>query len=104
MSISYRLYHASRLYLVLSASLPSSSELTTLCVIAHGLPGARSFAASTWTKAQSLSSSLSRDQFLFDRSLDDAVSLYNAGHTIIGAGRRGGTGNGAEDGRITPLG
>ena len=104
MSIFQRLYHASRLYLVLLTPLPSSSELATLSLIAYDLPGARSFAASTWAKAQSVSLR-SRDQrIIFDLSLDDAVTLYNAGHTIIGAGRRGGTGNGAEDGRITPLG
>lgn len=104
LSIFRRLYHISRLYVVLSVSLPSPSELTTLSLIAHSLPGAYSFAASSWSKARSVPSSRSRDKMiLLDHSLDDAIALYEAGHTIIGAGR-GGTGNRTVDGRINPLG
>lgn len=79
---------------------PSTAELTTLAILAHPLAG--NIAANAWAKVQSMPTS-SDKKFLMERTLEDAVQLYNSGHAILGA-RAGATGNGTEDGRITPLG
>lgn len=97
--VSRRLYHTARLSEVLITS-PSTSELTTLTMLSHTLP--LSISSSSWSAIQS--TPISRDKsFLIDRTLDDAVRLYQAGLAILGA-RSGAVGNDTEDGRITPLG
>lgn len=109
LSLMRRIYHTARLSVIGSSSAPSSSELVTLSVLAYGLPlpstGPLAISSSAWSRAHSITSrSRSQDKkVLFDRPLEDAMALYETGHSITGAAS-GGSGNGTSDGRITPLG